>query len=329
MLTPEALEPYLGRAAALDPFWLVTGAEELLMIESADRIRSRARELGYADREVIELKGNASWAPLISAADSVGLFSDRKFLEVRVPGGKPGARGEKTLLDYLGAPHEGVVTLFVFPEADWKTAKTDWWKALLKFSTVVACPAVSRKDLPGWLAARLRTRNRQSAAPEALEYFADLVDGNLLAAAWEVEKLELLFPEGEVTLEMIQKSVSGSARYDLPALIASVSTGDAVRAARVVDALEAQGEGLPPIIAMLSLQLRSAARLQASGRGFVPGVFTTPELTSATKRWTPKRIEAALTTLAGIDRIAKGLPVAGRNDNPWAELKSVVLFLAR
>ena len=157
------------------------------MIESGDLIRRRARELGFTDRQVLEMAGNADWSQLPDAAASIGMFDERKLLEVRLPGGKPGVKGAKAIIEFLSSPVEGVVTVFTLPRPDWQGVKASWWKELAQKCTVVDCDPIERRDLPAWLAARL-AQNGQSAPREALEAFADLVEGNLLAAKQEIGK---------------------------------------------------------------------------------------------------------------------------------------------
>lgn len=320
------------RAPDLAPFWLITGSEELLMLESGDLLRARARELGYADRQVLELSANSDWSQLPDAAASIGMFDDRKILEVRLPTGRPGQRGSREIPEFLKRPVEGVVVVFTVPRPDWQGQKAAWWQALAKACTTVECDPIERRALPQWLAARLAA-NGQSAPREVLEAFADLVEGNLLAAKQEIEKLALLFPQGELTLEQITASVGNCSRYTTEALVESFCTGAADRAARIVDGLEGQGEPLPLLLAILSGQIRSLIKLRAAyettGNLFVRGVFATSAMKAAARRIPMRRLTAALSVCADIDRLSKGLPVPDRDTDPWIELKSVCLFLAR
>ena len=324
------LAEHLSLAPTLAPFWLVTGSEDLLKLESADLIRERARALGYTDRQVLEMSALSDWSQLMDAAASIGMFAEQKILEVRLAG-KPGVRGAKALERFVEKPFDGVVTILTVPKPDWSGEKAAWWKALLRASTVVDCNPVPRDRLPMWLAERLK-RNGQYASREALERFADLVEGNLLAAKQEVDKLGLLFPAGELTPENIDASVSNSSRYGTDALIQATLLGEVDRVARIVDGLEAQAEPFPLILMMLTMQLRGVIRLRAGrerGERLVRGVFATPLLERAVRRLKPQRVAAALAVCADIDRLAKGLPVPGRDSDPWIELKSVCLFLAR
>ena len=128
-LNAGSLAADLANRRELAPFWLVTGSEDLLMLESADLLRRRARELGYTDRQVLELSASADWSQLPDAAASIGMFDDKKFLEVRLPSGRPGIKGNKALPEFVERPVDGVVTLFTMPRPDWQGQKAAWWQA--------------------------------------------------------------------------------------------------------------------------------------------------------------------------------------------------------
>lgn len=327
------LEGYLNRArqtGTFDPFWLVSGSDDFLAVESTDQIRKCARDLGYLDRQVLDMTGRTDWSLLTMAAADIGIFDDKKIIEVRIPNGKPGTQGAKAIAAYLEKPTEGVVTLFTMPAPDWAGQKAVWWKTLQQKSTVVDCNTIERPQLPGWLKSRL-ARHGQTASSQTLEFFADLTEGNLFAAAQEVEKLSLLYPEGELSEDQIRDSVSNSSRFDFDTLFESIHTGNAQRASRIIDGLEAQAEALPFLLSMLTMDIRSLLKLRSGfdqGMNRVQGVFATPSMTRAARRLSVKKLSNALIVCNWIDRIAKGLPVDNRDSDPWLELKSLVIFLA-
>ena len=306
-------------------------SEELLQLESVDFIRRHARSIGYHDRAVLEMAGNSDWSKLSEAASAVGLFADRKIIEVRLPGGKPGLRGGAAIQAYVKHPLDGVVTIFSMPKPDWSGVKAAWWKALTATSVVVECDPIERSELPRWLSGRL-ARQGQSADREALEAFADLVEGNLLAAAQETAKLGILYGEKALTKSEIEASVVDSSRFGPDALLKAICLGQSERAARIVDALEGQGEPMPLVLMLVSNLIRSLIKLRSgydAGAYGVKGVFATPELKRAARRLSVKKLSGALSVCAEIDRLSKGLSVPSRDSNPWIELKSVALFLAR
>lgn len=233
-------------------------------------------------------------------------------------------------MKYLERPIEGIVTLLTMPSPDWTVKKEAWWEALQRKATVVDCSPVERSQLPAWLKERL-ARHGLVMSHETLDYFADMMEGNLFAAAQEVEKLSLLYPKGEITSEQLRQAVSSNARFDFETLFESMRLGQADRIVRIIDGLEAQAEALPFLLAMLTAEIRSLIKLRTgfdNGQSHVKGVFATPSLKQAARRLTVKKLCGALAVCADIDRLVKGLPVPKRDSDPWIELKSVVLFLA-
>lgn len=322
----------LARQTHLSPLWFITGKEPLLMIESADHIRARARQLGFSERVVIDQGTTQNWGALVEAASNVGLFIDKQLIEVRVPSGKIAREGQKIVTDYVQNPYPDVVTIFSIAQndRDWQISKSAWWQALQKHCTVVDCSEITRAALPKWLAMRM-AQNKQSTSNEALEAFADLVEGNLLAAKQEIAKLALLFPEGILSIDDILKTVTDSSRYGVGALIQNVELGHLDRIDRIVDALAAQNEPLPEILGLFAQEIRKIIMLRTGleqGKSYVKGVYTTQELRTAANRLSLDKLQTSLIYLGNIERIFKGLILPTRNSDPWLELKSLCQFLA-
>lgn len=324
------LDSLLG-AMNLDRVWFVTGTEPLLELEACDAIRAAAQKAGFEDRTVLDMTGRSDWSQLAEAACDVGLFSDKKIIEVRLPSASPGAQGSKAIQEYLKNSYEGVCTIFEIPEADWSTAKSAWYKALSSHAETIACRPVPRSQLAQWIAQRM-SRHGQSASRETLEYFADLVEGNLFAARQEIDKLSLLYPEGEVSREDVVEAVSNSSRFETQGLSEAIAGADPEKAARIIDSLKDQGEPVPLLLAILTSFIRGTIKKQhmnKTGQRFMSGVFVTPEMTKAAAEIPERKLLAALRSLADVDRISKGVPAPDRDSDLWLELKSVALFLCR
>ena len=180
---------------------------------------------------------------------------------MRLSTGNPGKNGAPAIVKYLDNPIDGVVTLITMPAPDWTVTKEAWWGALQRKATVVDCSPVERAQLPAWLKARL-ARHELVMSPETLDYFADMMEGNLFAAAQEIEKLSLLHPKGEITSEQLRQVVSSNARFDFDTLFESMRLGQADRIVRIIDGLEAQAEALPFLLAMLTAEIRSLIKLR-------------------------------------------------------------------
>lgn len=320
-----------GRLARL---YVVAGDEPLLAIEAQDAIRASARSAGFAERTTLHADGRFDWSLLEQAARSRSLFSERRIVEVRLASGKPGKEGAEALLDYAGRAPEDTLTLICLPRLERPARESGWVKALDANGVWVDVPTLERAALPDWIGARLE-RQRQSAPREALEFLADRVEGNLLAAHQEISKLALLFPAGALTFEQVTDSVLNVARYDVFALPAAMLEGDGARIARTIEGLRAEGEALPLALWVVSEELRTLLRLKhetAAGKPFassardlrVWGVRLAAS-ERAMSRVSEPGLAALLARCAQLDRIAKGLPAARSDSDPWLELADIVL----
>ena len=290
-LRPEQLSAHLERQLA--PLYVVHG-DGLLAIEAADLIRAAARAKGFAEREVLMVTPTFKWDELFLAAGNLSLFGGDKVIDLRIPSGKPGRDGGEALGRYCAQLPAGIVTLVSLPELDWQAKKAAWFVKLANAGIVVECAAPDVTQLPGWIAARLRRQN-QTAPRQALEFIATHVEGNLLAAHQEIQKLALLYPEGEVSLKDIEAAVLNVARYDIDALRDALRNRDVARCARTLDGLKAEGAALPLVLWALANEARQRAA------------------------------RAALLHAARIDRMIKGVA----KGDVWDEFLQLALRLTR
>jgi DNA polymerase-3 subunit delta len=323
----------------LRSLYVVCGDELLLALEAQDAIRQAARAQGVTEREVITASGqDFDWRSLAQQAGSMGLFGDRKLLEVHVPTGKPGKEGSQALQDWANQlqQDDSVVGLVVLPGLDATNRKSGWAGALASAGVWVAVDPVARAALPAWIAQRLARHGQHVADGEegqqTLAYFADRVEGNLLAAHQEVEKLALLHPPGELSLEAVQQAVLNVARYDVFQLREAVWAGQSGRVQRMIDGL--QGEGVAAVLVHFSLaeDVRALYRIkQATGQG-QPLAMALRE----NRIWGPRErlFERILPRLSAqalrqwllaahqVDGVIKGLRSAAWPVNPWLALSA-------
>jgi len=258
-LRPDQLAAHLAKPLA--PLYLLHGNEPLLVIEAGDAIRVTARQQGFSEREVLVVGPHFRWADIFAAADNLSLFGDNKLIDLRIPSGKPGREGSEALQRYIdtvvlkGGP--GIVTLVSLPELDWQAKKASWVLALTKAGVALECNAPPLKDLPRWIAERL-ARQQQSAPRQALEFIAAHVEGNLLAAHQEIQKLGLIYPRGEVSLTQIEAAVLNVTRYDISDLREALKARDTLRAARTLEGLKAEDAAQPLVLWALATEARSA-----------------------------------------------------------------------
>ena len=266
----------------------------------------------------------ADWNRFGAGAANLSLFASKRLVELRIPTGKPGAEGGRAIEAYCAKLPEDTVTLVVLPELEWQQQKSKWFEALERAGLLVEARAVSRDELPEWLAERL-ARQGQKASVETLEWLADRVEGNLLAARQEVEKLALLLPPGEVTLQSIRDAVTDVSRYERDTLLEAIHAGDAGRVARVVASLKAEGEPLPLLLWVLAEELRLMMALSANQR---PRRFIPPDRMSAlqqtTRRHGAASFDRELLRAHRIDRMIKGIETG----DPWDSVIELALGIA-
>ncbi len=327
----KQLDAQLKRGLA--KLYAVHGAEALLALEAADRIRDAARRSGCTEREIFFAEPGADWSRMGAAAANLSLFASKRLFELRIPTGKPGVEGARAIEAWcarLGRGREtpaeidDTVALVMLPELDWQQQKSRWFEALDAAGVVVEAQPVTRDELPEWLAERLG-RQDQAASVETLEWLADRVEGNLLAAKQEVDKLALLLPRGEITLAAIREAVTDVSRFERDALVDAIHGDDPARIARIVESLEAEGEPLPLLLWTLAEELRMMMAVAAGQR---PRRFLPPErmqaLTRTARRHGAVSFGREVLRAHRIDRMIKGVEAG----DPWDGVLELALGLA-
>ncbi|MBL8516126.1 MAG: DNA polymerase III subunit delta [Betaproteobacteria bacterium] len=308
----------------LAPLYTVHGAEPLLVLEAAETLRALAREHGYVDREVHTVEPGFDWSAMLMAGASLSLFASQRLMEIRIPTGKPGIEGGKALEAFTQKLPDDTVTLVVLPEIDWQGQKAKWFSALALAGTMIEGRAISRAELPAFLAARFKLQN-QTAMPDALDFLADQTEGNLLAAVQEVRKLALLAPTGDVSLDTMKDCVLDVSRFHPGQLAEAVHEGDVARLERIVTGLKAEGEPLPLILWQLANECRLMLRVKGVTKGGRP-MHPSQEarLARTVRRHTAQSLKAALMQAARVDRMVKGLD----GGDPWLGLLQLALLMS-
>ncbi|MCA1978572.1 MAG: DNA polymerase III subunit delta [Thiobacillus sp.] len=319
----------------LAPLYVVTGDEPLAAQEAGDAIRAAARAAGHTERTVHVVQGKFNWQGLFASGDTLSLFAERRLAEIRIPSGKPGVDGAKALEAYAGKLPADTLTLVSLPELDWKTRQSRWFAALAQAGVVVEAKTVERAALPGWIERRL-AKQGLTAERDALAFLADQVEGNLLAAQQEIDKLALLLPPGKVTRADVERAVVDVSRLEADALADALYAGDAARFARILTDLRDSGEAVPAILWQAASAVQTLVRLKlAVSRGDSLAVLLralwgrdkqrAPQIERALHRLDLARIERALALAARADRQAKGLDRLG---DPWDTLLELGRTLA-
>jgi DNA polymerase-3 subunit delta len=332
----EALEGHLSKGLA--PLYVITSDEHLLALEAADKIRRAARAAGHTERDVLTVERTFKWGELLAANQALSLFGDKKLIELRIPGGKPGKDGSAALQAYAKDLSPDNLTLITLPKLDWQTAKAAWVTTLQQAAVYIEIPNVERAQLPGWIGMRLSAQG-QSADRQSLDFIADRVEGNLLAAHQEIQKLGLLHEPGKLTFEQVHDAVLNVARYDVFKLSEAMLSGDAARLARMLDGLKGEGEALPLVLWAVSEEIRTLLKLKSGmAQGRPLGALLKEYriwgprermMEPALRRVSLPTLEAALQDAAQVDKMVKGLRAKAFAGDAWDAMLQLALKVAR
>jgi DNA polymerase III subunit delta len=346
MIKSDAFHMHLTALAkeqhSFKPLYIFSGDEPLLMMEAIDALRALARTGGFTEREVLVQDRYFDWAALINAGQTMSLFGDKRFVELRMPTGKPGREGAESLKHFaeqINNTGNGVDTIIciILPRLDSKTKSSAWFSALDEAGMAIQIDSIDRLALPHWIGQRLKKQSQEVEAGEsgqrALQFMSDQVEGNLIAAHQEIQKLALLYPAGQLSEEQIRSAVLKVARYDIFELTESMLSGDAARLNRMLDGLQGEGEPLPLILWSVSDELRTLHKVQSA---LLAGDALANLLRNyriwgkreklypvALKRIAPKKLKQAMVLAANLDKQVKGLLVRDLPSNPWDGLRLI------
>jgi DNA polymerase-3 subunit delta len=332
----DALDGHLAKTLA--PLYVITSDEHLLALEAADRIRKTARAQGFTERDVLSVERSFKWGELLAANQALSLFGDKKLIELRIPSGKPGKDGSAALQSYAKDLSPDNLTLITLPKLDWQTAKAAWVSTLQQAAVYIEIPNIERAQLPQWIGMRLSSQG-QSAERQSLDFIADRVEGNLLAAHQEIQKLGLLHEPGRLTFEQVHDAVLNVARYDVFKLSEAMLAGDVARLGRMLEGLKGEGEALPLVLWAVTEEIRTLLKLKSGmGQGRPLGALLKEYriwgprermMEPALRRVSLPTLEAALQDAAQVDRMVKGLRAKRFAGDAWDAMLQLALRVAR
>jgi len=324
-ITTDQLSRTLEQAPA--PAWLVAGDEPLLVGEAADAIRVRARAAGYSGRDMFFVERNFEWTEVLASGQSLSLFAERRIIEIRMPSPRPGKEGGAVLAKLASDPAPDTLLLVMTGRPERDTYSTAWFKAFEKGGVVVQSWPVEIGQLPKWIVSRA-ARHGLSIEPEGAQLLAERVEGNLLAAHQEIEKLALSHAGGGVSTEDVLAAVANSARYDVFQLGEAALDGDAPRSLRILEGLRAEGAEPALLLWAVCRDLRALAEARRNpnaARGYGRQAERRAALLAGAVRRCAGQPLAPLFIGAGrVDRQIKGL----WHGDPWTGLTGLVAALA-
>jgi DNA polymerase-3 subunit delta len=326
------LEKHLTQS--LKPLYILVGDEPLAQRESLDAIRVAARAQGYDERTTLTVERYFNWQQIQSYGQSISLFASLRLLEINIPSGKPGMDGGKALQALANKAIPDTCVVIILPKLERDAANSTWYSVLEKNAVTISLNEVDAANLPKWIANRLALQD-QHTSQQTLEFLAHQVEGNLLAANQEVQKLGLLYPQGELSDATVREAVLNVSRYDAFQLGEAVLAGDAARTVRILQGLQDEGENAVAVMSPLMWVLRPLVRIkQAEMRGEnIMNAMTNARIYGekqalvkrALARLNLKQLEAALQKLADIDKTAKGVMLG----DAWLEISRLCFGLAR
>jgi len=332
----DALDGHLAKTLA--PLYVITSDEHLLALEAADKIRRAAKAQGFFEREILTVERSFKWGALLAANQSQSLFGDKKLIDLRIPTGKPGKDGGQALQDYVSHLSPDNLTLITLPKLDWATQKAAWVASLQQAAVYIDIPLVERNQLPNWINQRLAMQ-QQSADRQSLDFIADRVEGNLLAAHQEIQKLALLHPSGKLSFEQIHDAVLNVARYDVFKLNEAMLSGDVARLARMLNGLKGEGEALPLVLWAMAEEIRTLLKLKSGMSQGRPLSALLKEyriwgpreklMDPALRRVSLQTLQTALQEASQVDKMVKGLRAKAFSGDAWDALLQLGLRVAR
>ena len=348
MVKSDALQVHLkglSSATAMKPLYVFSGDEPLLMMEAIDQLRAIAKRMGYTEREVLLQERGFDWSQLLNAGQTMSLFGDKRWVELRIPTGKPGRDGAEALKQFstqietqsVGPDGPDTIVCIILPRLDGKTKTSTWFTALDEAGMAIQLDSLDRSQLPQWIAGRLKKQGQEvesgAAGQRALSFIAEQVEGNLIAAHQEIQKLGLLHPAGVLTEEQIRSAILKVARYNVFELTEAMLAGDLSRLNRMLDGLRGEGEALVLILWSVTEELRILSKLKAASDAgeSVQQLMRANRIWGnkerlypmALKRVQPLKLRRAMQVAAGLDRQAKGLHAVDLPADPWDGLRLV------
>ena len=319
---------------SLAALYLVTGDEPLLVQEACDQIRAKAREQGYAERKVYHADNQLDWSEVAEEANALSLFAERKRLEITLPNGRIG-NGKNFVEQFVQNPVDGVVVLLISSRLDAAELRKKWVKTAQERAIHVQIWPVDPGQFPGWLLHRAKERGlRLTEGAQTL--LVERVEGNLLVANQELDRLKLVAPDGLVDETLIESSVLDSSRFTAFAFAEALLKGDVVHGQKMLSVLEQEGHNALGIIAVVNRDLKQLLALsQARAQGQQPAMFFKAQrinqrqqqqaLTQASQRLRTAQVELLLGHCSLIDRAAKGAAA----DSPWLLLRNLLARAAQ
>ena len=331
-LRPEQLKTHLERSGKM-PVYFVSGDEPLQKLESIDLIRNHYQKQGYDERLVFEVEKSFEWSQINEASSNLSLFSNYKIVELRMAAPKPGREGGIFLRQYVENENSDTVLIISSDYIDKKTQDNKWVKAIGKAGVMIQVKPIGPAQLPGWIQARMQNRQKK-ITHDAARFIAERVEGNLLAAQQEIEKLLLLIEKDRIDIEDIMGAVADSSRYNVFDMLENAFLGNIDRTLLMLNGLK--NEGTKPLLLFgalmweyrrlcsIAYEYEAGTQLENIFRSYRIWDQKKRPITSVLKRHTSKSLDRLLNYCAVIDKTLK----SGQRDRAWDQFSTLLLAIA-
>lgn len=330
---PDQLLNQLQRLKAPLPVYMVTGDEPLQHAECCDHIRQSLRSAGFTEREVMHVEGGFAWESLLESANALSLFAERKIIEIRLGGQKLDKKASGLLQRYLDNPAPDNTLLIMADRLDAGAKKSAWFKQVEKNGLVVEIWPIEADQLPGWLSQRARSLGLE-LTPDAIQLLGTRIEGNLLAARQELDKLSLLYPGQKIDVDQVIEAVADSSRFDIFALSDALLQRDPARCQKILLVLRQEGVEATLVLWGVSREIRTLLNVQrglANGQAY-DSLCQREKIwgkrkalvRKASQRTPADKLEQMLMLCHDIDQAIKGQIKA----DPWLLLSTLTLELS-
>ncbi len=332
-LRPEQLQGHLEQG--LSPIYLIFGDEQMLVEEASDLIRQQVRKIGADERQVWHVEGRFNWSEIQWQEQTLSLFSSQRLLEIRLPSGAPGKEGGEALRNYVANIPADTTLLIISGKIDARSQKSKWFTEIDRVGITIPVWPIDIVNLPRWISQRMQQKGLQTNQ-QISALIAERVEGNLFAAAQEIDKLHLLCPDGKVDEETVLASVADNARFEVFGLMDTVFSGQVIKIPRMIARLRGEGLDIMSVFSAVSwslhravdmaIQLECGTRLEQVFASQKPPIWekSRPMMREALSRHNRPQWQKFLQQMAKIDQAAKGSLKA----DPWLLLETLCLQVA-
>jgi DNA polymerase III, delta subunit len=266
--------------AGLRACYLIFGDEPLQKMEALQQIRQVARTQGFADVwRFSAIEEPLAWDDIHACSQSLSLFSNRQIIELELGDKFPKEWAER-ISELQQQLHPDLLLIILGPKLNSTQTKSNWFTALDKQGVYIPVALPDARYFPRWMKQRCQQQNLRPDN-DAVTFLCHAYEGNLLAAAQELEKLSLLNLPQPLTVSVLQQNITRHNTFDPFKWLDTLLEGKSQRALRIL--MQLRDEGVEP--GMLTWALAKELELLWALRLAQDAHQPLPPLMQAAKVW--------------------------------------------